>query len=182
MFMKLKSCIIKSFTELVDETKTAKEDAESRVQLLESDLKKMKSDAFHSKEDAKKSGELLVQAKEKIEATNKTVETLLKELNNVQGQLKLSRDEVNNMHQALNRERMKSSATVTQTLQSSGDNVEMLNLMSQVENLTRELASIKNDQSNIQTAEDETDDGPKTLVFKGHSKLSEHEVILIVHL
>lgn len=159
------------------------------MQLLELDLKKMKSEAFHSKEDAKKSNELLAQAKEKMETTNKTVETLLKELNNVQGQLKLSRDEVNSLHQALNRERIKSSTAITQTLQTSSADSEKMILLSQVDSLTRELGSVKdqltalqiirqNTQKEVTDQVDEPDDGPKTLVLDGGPSLSEKEVIM----
>lgn len=159
------------------------------MQLLESDLKKVKSDAFHAKEDAKKSSELLVQAKGKIEATNKTVETLLKELNNVQGQLKLSNDEVNNLHQTLNRERMKSSTPIAQTLQTSGEDAEKLNLLSQVESFARELKSAKDQlvimrkiqsEREMSSREDEPDDGPKTLVFDNRSQMSEQEVSIFL--
>ena len=167
----------------MDESKTAKQEAESRVQLLESEVKRVKSDAFHAKEDAKKSSELLAQAKEKIEATNKTIETLLKELNNVQGQLKVSRDEVSNLHQTLSRERMKSSTV----LQASSDknqievvNAERLSLLSQVDDLKSELDSVKEQLLKVQTQnqqrEDEPDYGPKTLVFEDSSAITEKEV------
>ena len=143
----------------------------------------MKSEAFHAKEDAKKSTELLAQAKDKIEATNKTIETLLKELNNVQGQLKLSRDEVNNLHQTLNRERMKSS-TVHQASSDRNQieivNAERLNLLSQVDDLKSELGSVKEQLLKVRTQnqkeEDEPDYGPKTLVFEDSSAITEKEV------
>lgn len=169
----------------MDESRTARQEAESRVETLELEVKKVKSDAFHAKEDGKKSTELLVQAKEKIEATNKTIETLLKELNNVQGQLKLSRDEVNNLHQTLNRERMKSSSL----LQASSDknkvdtvDAERLDLLSQVDDLKSELDSVKEQllkvQAQNQEQEDEPDYGPKTLVFEDSSPVTEKEVRL----